>query len=448
MTKKLNADKRTSYKMRTRMIDGKYDSKYWEYNHHIVPPISSSSAYRLNSVHRGAAGFAHFADESLDSPIFIYERLEEPTRGMLEEKLACAEGGQVAVCFSTGMAAISAALGITTKCGDQIVAHQTLYGCTYSLLTNWLPRNGVTTTFIDMRDSSNLSSFINDKTRIVFFETPVNPTLELIDITEIKRIIEQENAQRADDNKILLLIDNTFATPICQRPLLLGADMVIHSLTKNIGGFGADMGGVVICSQTYHGQLLLYRKDFGGVLSSKSAWPILVYGLPTLSTRMVNQQKSALHVARFLEAHPIVERVSYPGLNSFPQRKLAESQMFNYDGKFAPGSVIYFVLKGDSGKAQKLAEKTIDYIAQHSHSITLAVSLGQIRTLIEAPFCMTHSTIPEIHKTSTGVAPGGIRLSLGLEDWHDIISDLDEALNCLELGDTIGNGQRKSITEV
>lgn len=448
MTKKINADKRNSYKMRTRMIDGKYDSKYWEYNHHIVPPISSSSAYRLNSVHRGAEGFTHFADESLDSPIYIYERLDEPTRGMLEEKLACAEGGQIAVCFSTGMAAVSAALGVTTKCGDQIVAHQTLYGCTYSLLTNWLPRNGVSTTFIDMRNASDLSLSINDKTRIIFFETPVNPTLELIDITEVKRIIEQENKQRAEENRILLLIDNTFATPFCQRPLSLGADMVIHSLTKNIGGFGADMGGVVIGPQKFHSQLLLYRKDFGGVLSSKSAWPILVYGLPTLSTRMVNQQKTALHVAKFLEAHPKVERVSYPGLDSFPQRKLAESQMFSYEGKFAPGSVIYFVLKGDEGEAQKFAERTIDYIAQHSHSITLAVSLGQIRTLIEAPFCMTHAAIPEKLKTSTGVAPGGIRLSLGLEDWHDIISDLEEALNCTELSDTIDSKQRKSITEV
>lgn len=188
------------------------------------------------------------------------------------------------------------------------------------------------------------------------------------------------------------------------------------------------MGGAVVGSHEYHEALLMYRKDFGGVLSAKSAWPILVYGLPTLATRTVNQQKTALKVAKFLERHPKVDRVYFPGLDSFPQHELAKRQMFSYDGKFAPGSILYFVLKGDIESATRAAERCIDHIAQNAYSITLAVSLGQIRTLIEEPFSMTHSALPADEKIAHGLFPGGIRLSIGLEDWHDIIEDLSKAL--------------------
>ncbi|HIA51476.1 MAG TPA: PLP-dependent transferase [Candidatus Melainabacteria bacterium] len=419
-----------NYNMRTRMIDGSYGSKHWEYNHHIVPPMSASCAYRLDNVQRGAEGFAHFANpEDIDSlPIFIYDRLDEPARGMLEEKLACAEGGDIAVCFATGMAAISAAIGVTTKHGDEIVAHHTLYGCTYSLFANWLPRQGITTSFVDLKDPSAFWSSITCNTRVVYLETPVNPTLDILDIASIKKSISDVNATRPKGREILLIVDNTFATPFCQRPLQFGADMVVQSLTKNIGGFGTDMGGAVIASAKYQRDLLLYRKDFGGVLSPKGAWPILVYGLPTLAARMVNQQKSAMKIAHFLEGHPMIEKVIYPGLESFPQRELARKQMFSYDGTFAPGTVIYFVLKGNQGRAQKAAEIFINVVAKNSRCITLAVSLGQIRTLIEAPYSMTHAALPDDLKNAIGISPGGIRLSLGLEDWHDIIADLSRAL--------------------
>lgn len=415
--------------MRTQLIHGSFHSELWDYNHHIVPPISASAAYRLDSVHRGAQGFTQYAsDKAEHMPIYIYDRLQEPTSGLLEENLAHAEGGDIAVCFSTGMAAISAAIGVSTRSGDEIVAHHTLYGCTYSLLTNWLPRYNITTKFTDLRLLDNFEECLNDHTRVIYLETPVNPTLDLIDITEIRRIIDGINQKREPAKRIRIIVDNTFATPYCQRPLSLGADLVLHSLTKNIGGFGTDMGGVVIAARQHHESLLLYRKDFGGALSPKAAWPILVYGLPTLAARIVNQQKSALKVAQYLEKHPKVAQVIYPGLESFPQQDLARRQMISCDGEFAPGFMLYFVLKGDTRAANEAAEKCIDYVAQNAHSITLAVSLGQIRTLIEAPFSMTHSALPEEIKIAKGLAPGGIRMSIGLEDWHDIIEDLELAL--------------------
>ena len=422
---------RQDYRMRSAMIDGCYDSRHWEYDHHLIPPISSSVAFRLSSLHRGEEGFARFGDgEDIGAEtIFVYDRLDDPLLGMLEEKLAYAEGGEVAVSFASGMSAISAALGVLTKQTDEVIAHNMLYGCTYSLLSHWLPRYGIQTKFVDLKSTSDLNSALSEKTKVVYLETPVNPTLDLIDIGAIKNWLGNINKDRAEDRKVLLVVDNTFATPYCQRPLSLGADLVVHSLTKNIAGFGTEMGGAVIGPAKYLRDLLLYRKDFGGVLSPKSAWTILVYGLPTLAARMVNQQKSAQHIARFLESHPLVKRVLYPGLKSFPQWELAQSQMVSPDGKFSPGSVLYFEL--DSEKftdAPKAVEFFIDDLANNSRCITLAVSLGQVRTLIEAPYSMTHSSLPAQFKNSIGVSACGLRLSLGLEDWHDIENDLKVAL--------------------
>ena len=442
--------KKAPYRTRTHLIHGSPDSKRWDYNHHVIPPLTASTTYRLSSAHRGEQGFIEFAqdeyagldehaglddiqtttgtaaDNSRRVPIYIYDRLDEPTRGMLEENLAYAEGGETAICFATGMAAISAALGVTVKQREEIITHQIMYGCTYSLLTNWLPRAGIRTRFVDLTDPRALCQAITDKTRVVFFETPVNPTLQLIDISAIRSVLDKVNHRRK--HPIRIIVDNTFATPYCQRPLEHGADIIVHSLTKDIGGFGTDMGGAVIASRDLHGLLMLYRKDFGGVLSSKSAWAFLVYGLPTLATRLVNQQKSAMKIASFLEQCPYVAGVSYPGLESFPQRPLALKQMVDEQGRFAPGFVLYFTLK-KNGDDNRKAEALVDYLAEHSYTITLAVSLGQIKTLIENPYAMTHAALPEAEKRAKGIEPGGIRLSVGLEDWHDIIGDLKCALN-------------------
>ncbi len=422
------------YRIRTRLIHGTSKTPKWDYSHHVVPPISSSATFRLSSTQRGAKGFFEFACDKIDTkrhiPIYIYDRLDEPTRGMLEENLASAEMGEVAVTFATGMAAISAALCTLVRCGEEIVAHEVLYGCTYSLMVNWLPRQLIKTRFANLTDLRALEKSLTAKTRVVYFETPVNPTLEMIDLRAVREVINRANKGRSDAEKIRIVVDNTFATPYCQRPLEQGADVVVASLTKAIGGFGTDMGGVVVGPSWLQNSILMYRKDFGGVLSPKAAWNILVYGLPSLAARMSNMQRTAMHVAEYLENHPKVARVLYPGLASFPQRALAERQMHDYRGKFAPGSMIYFNLK-NRGKSNASAEKFIDYVADNAYCITLAVSLGQIKTLIENPYSMTHSAYQVTAGKGTCpsvVEPGGIRLSIGLEDRDDIIADLEKAL--------------------
>lgn len=419
---------------RTRVIHGVGRSRKWDYNHHVVPPMSSSATFRLDSARRGALGFVEFAHlspgERDHAPIYIYDRLDEPTRGMLEDNLAVAEHGECALCFASGMGAISAVFGVLVRGGQHIVAHRTLYGCTYSLLMNWLPRYQISTTLVDLAAPANLAGAVTPETRVVYFETPVNPDMQLIDITAVRRAVDRLNADRTETDRIRVVVDNTFASPYCQRPLTLGADIVIDSLTKSIGGFGTDLGGVVVAPLSLRDPLLMYRKDLGGVLSPKAAWATLVYGLPSLAARMANYQKSAHHVARFLESHPKVACVRYPGLSSFPQFDLARRQMVDDHGKFAPGSLIYFVLK-QRDDADNPGERLIDWVARNSYCITLAVSLGQVKTLIECPYTMTHAALPPEAKAADGLVPGGIRLSIGLEDWHDIIAELSEALDAV-----------------
>src|SRR5712692_3592478 len=214
MDKKLrDSKKKAAYQMRTQLIHGRVDSTRWDYDHHVIPPISSSTTYRLSSAHRGVQGFLEFAHDEVGTtkrvPIYIYDRLDEPTRGMLEENLAHAEGGETAVCFASGMAAISAALGVTVKTDEEIIAHHVLYGCTYSLLTNWLPRHGIRTRFIDLLHPHDLPAAITDRTRVIYFETPVNPTLQLIDIVEIRQSVDKAHRKRKE--RIRIIVDNNFA---------------------------------------------------------------------------------------------------------------------------------------------------------------------------------------------------------------------------------------------
>jgi cystathionine beta-lyase/cystathionine gamma-synthase len=436
MKRKRKVHKEDGYAMETHMIYGKSFTPTWDYSHHVVPPISSSCTFRLESSQRGAQGFVEFAhnvdnlDVETKAPIYIYDRLGEPNKGMLEENLAFAERGDSCITFSTGMAAVSGIFGILTAKGDEIIAHRMLYGCTFSLLTNWYPRYGIAVKFVNLVDHQNLKKYISHKTRIIYFETPVNPTLDLIDIQAISRIVKQENVRRKEKEKIRIVIDNTFATPFCQRPIELGADFVVQSLTKNIGGFGADMGGAVIGPEWSKDRLLLYRKDFGGVLAAKSAWPILVYGLPTLAMRMRQQEKTAMEVAGFLCNHPKIYKVRYPGATCFDQSDLAKRQMVDYEGNFAPGSMIYFEMKGGTpAKRKSSGEKLINYLAKNAYTVTLAVSLGNIRTLVEHPASMTHSAIPLEEQLKDGVDPGGVRLSIGLENMDDIINDLRKGLD-------------------
>ncbi len=418
--------------IRSFLIHGKFRTEAWDFSHHVVPPMSSTSTYRLDTAERGAMGFFDFANPLKSkfekSPIFIYERLDEPTRSMLEEDLAHAEGGEMCLCFASGMAAISSALLALLQTGDEIIAHKTLYGCTYSLFNLWLPRWGINVKYTDLSSDPDISSLVTPRTRFVYFETPVNPTMEIIDIEAVSRMVKEENRRRRAKGRIRVVVDNTFATPACQRPLSFGADLVVHSLTKGISGFGTEIGGAVVGPKELESDILMIRKDLGSPLPSKNAWAILVYGLPTLDLRMRRAEKTAAKVARFLRSHPKVKRVHYPGLPDFPWRKLARKQMLGFDGNFAPGSMIYFSLKGYPRRPGEASTKFVNTIAEDAYAITLAVSLGQIRTLIERPGSMTHSTLPPEIQEAGGIDPEGIRLAIGLEEPEDLISDLEKAL--------------------
>ena len=430
---------RSEYSTETRLIYGKMQDPLWDYSHHLLPPISSSATYRLDSAQRGAQGFMEFAHSSREvsvqsrAPIYIYDRLGEPNKDMLEENLAYAERGDIAVSFASGMAAISGVLGTLTGTGSEIVANRVLYGCTYSLLTNWYPRLKIPVRFVDFVNPAEVRSAITDATRVLYMESPLNPTLDLVDLKAIAEIAAEVNRSRKDDNRLHTVVDSTFATPFCQRPLTLGIDFVVHSLTKAIGGFGTDIGGVVIGPEWSRDLLLLYRKDFGGVLSAKSAWPVLVQGLPSLCVRMRQMQATALEVAQFLATRPEVETTRYPGLPDFPQAELALRQMVDYDGDFAPGSMIYFVMKGSTPEdSLRRAERFINTVAEKAYCITLAVSLGNIRTLIEHPGSMTHSAIPPSEQVAKGLDPGGVRLAIGLEKANDIITDLRRSFEAVQ----------------
>lgn len=421
-----------SYHKETRMIHGDFFSVHWDYKDHMTPPISSSAAFRLESAERGAEGFIEFANPNFDrhkkSPILIYERLDEPSRSMLEDNIALQEGGDCAVAFTTGMAAVTASLLSILKEGDVIIAHPTLYGCTYSLLSNWLNNFGIKVKWVDLKDESKLFKALDKNVKVVYTETPTNPTLEIIDLKKIRNVIDSKKLKE----KVYFIVDNTFATPYCQRPLENGADIVVHSLTKNIGGFGTDMGGIWIGPKELENRMLLFRKDFGSPLSPKNSWQFLVYGLPTLAIRTRKQIESAKKIATFLEKHPLVGKVLYPGLKSHPQYKIAKSQMRDPDGNFAPGILVYFVIKGSPEKAQQRGRIMMNHIAENALALTLAVSLGNIRTLIEHPSSMTHAPIPLERQIEIGIDPGGIRLSVGLENVKDIIRDLSNGLEYAE----------------
>ena len=423
----------TQYSIPTQLVYGKSYSEEWDYSHHVIPPITQSSTFRLGSAKRGAEGFDQIGQNSEDRsgkpPIYVYDRMGEPNIDMLQHALATAEGGETAVTFASGMAAVHAAACFALTKNSEIISHKTVYGCTYSLFTNWLPKFGVKSHFADLTTPENILPLINKNSRVLYLESPVNPTLELLDLDAIVNLVKEINKNRSEETKIITVIDNTFATPFAQRPIAHGIDVVVHSLTKAISGFGAVMGGAVVTRREFEEQLILFRKDFGAMILPMTAWTILIYGLSTLPIRLPKQQENAKQIARFLETHPKVAKVRYPGLPSFPQYDIAQRMLVDYDGKFAPGFMIYFALRGKTLEESKvLGEKMMDFVAHNSYSITLAVSLGQLRTLIEHPGSMTHAAYPAEEQVQLGIDPGGIRLAVGIESCDDIIKDLETAL--------------------
>lgn len=371
----------------------------------LATPIYATSTFIFDSAEQGGRRFA------LEEEGYIYSRLGNPTTKVVEDKIAILEGAEACAAAASGMGAISSALWSALKAGDHIVASDTLYGCTFALLNHGLPRFGVEVDFVDITDPENVRKAMKPNTKIVYLETPANPTLKISDIRKISEIAHQ-------NKDCMVFVDNTFCTPFIQRPLTLGADVVVHSATKYLNGHGDVVAGFVAGSNEFITQVKLFGiKDMtGSVLSPFDAF-LIGRGLKTLEIRMKQHCANAEKVAKFLEGHKAIDKVYYPGLDSFEQKELAASQMN------LPGAMIAFELKGGVEEGKKLLNSL--------RMIKLAVSLGDAETLIEHPASMTHSPYTKEEREASGISDGLVRLSVGLESVDDIINDLNESLNKL-----------------
>ncbi|HWR07611.1 methionine gamma-lyase [Sporomusa sp.] len=370
----------------------------------LSTPIYQTSTFVFDTAEQGAARFA------LEEEGFIYTRLGNPTQQALELKMAALEKAEAAIAVASGMTAIAASLWTLCSSGDHIIAADTLYGCTHALLSHSMPKFGIEVTFVDAADPENIRKAMQPNTKVVYIETPANPTLTIIDIAETAKLVHAYNAQ--------LVVDNTFMSPYCQRPLELGADIVVHSATKYINGHGDVVAGVVLGKRDFINQVRFVGvKDItGGCISPFNAW-LTLRGLKTLGVRMERHCKNAMQVAQYLDNHQKVKKVYYPGLKSHPQHQLALTQMSGF------GAIISFEVTGGVA-AGRLIMNNVTLCA-------LAVSLGDTETLIQHPASMTHSPIPREERLKVGISDGLIRLSVGLEDPEDIIIDLAQALALL-----------------
>jgi len=364
-------------------------------------PIFQTSTFIFENVEQGAARFAG------EETGYIYTRIppNTPTHAVLSEKFAALEGGETGQTFASGMAAITAVVLTALKQGDHMISTDVVYGCTYSLFSEILPGLGIDVTFADTTDVENVKRALKPETRMVFLETPANPTLNVCDIREIAGLARAQGA--------ICAVDNTFASPYFQKPLLLGADVSLSSCTKYIGGHADLLGGIVVGKRDFMKNLAKVVGYTGGIMGLHEAW-LCIRGLKTLHIRMERHAENALKVANFLESHPAVEWVRYPGLPSHPQHEVAKKQMSGY------GGMLSFGIKGGIAAGSKL---------MNSVSLcSLAVSLGATDTLIQHPASMTHACIPKDVREKVGITDGLVRLSIGIEDAEDIIADLEQAL--------------------
>jgi methionine-gamma-lyase len=322
---------------------------------------------------------------------------------VLEEKMAELEGSEAALATASGMAAISITLLTLVEKGDQIICSSPVYGGTYSLMKELIQKMGAKVVFADATNLADVEKALTGKTKLIFLETPVNPTLDLIDVKAI--------SEMATDAKII--VDNTFMTPYYQHPLELGADVVVYSATKYLSGHGDTLGGVIAGSKDFISEARRISVSTGGMISPFNAW-LIIRGLKTLALRMEKHGENALIIAEFLSKHPKVEKVSYPGLPSHPRHELAKKQMNGF------GGMLSFEVKGGMAEAYKVLERV--------KLCRCAVSLGDVSTLIEHPATMTHHVIPENERLRLGITDGLIRLSVGIEDPSDIVADLEQAL--------------------
>jgi cystathionine beta-lyase/cystathionine gamma-synthase len=358
----------------------------------VIVPIYQTSTYAQSEVgvHKG----------------YDYSRTANPTRSALEACLASLDSGRFGLAFASGMAAEDTLLHLL-ETGSHVVASDDVYGGTFRLFHRVLERVGLRFTFVDASHTSNVTDAIEDQTRLIWLESPTNPLMKLIDIGAV--------SAAAHERGILVAVDNTFASPYCQRPLELGADVVHYSTTKYLGGHSDVVGGALVTSDSdLHERLKFLQNAVGGVPGPFDSWLVL-RGLKTLALRMRQHSANALQVACFLEQHSSVQRVYYPGLASHPQHALAVRQMV---GGF--GGMLSFEVRGGVSAARELARRT--------RLFTLAESLGGVESLIELPALMTHASLPPERRAEVGIDDGLIRLSVGIEEGDDLVADLEQAL--------------------
>lgn len=345
-----------------------------------------------------------------ESDDYVYTRGNNPTLRNFEDKMTVLEEGNGAVAFASGMAAISSVLFSLLKPGDNVIVHKTLYGSSYNVVTKVLPKYKVNYKVADLNHPECLTGLIDENTRVIYFETPSNPNLDVIDIG---RVVET-----AAGRNVKVVIDNTFATPFFQKPLKLGADVVVHSTTKYLCGHGDAIGGVAVSKNAayIHELKFDYMSELGGVMSPFNAW-LLLRGIKTLGVRMRQHEKNALQVAGYLQKHSRVKEVMYPGLESFKGYPIAKKQMSGF------GAMISFEVDGGIDVAKKLVNGM--------RLAKIAVSLGDCESLIEVPAAMTHRGYPKEQLEQFGLTESMVRISVGLENAEDIIDDLEQALASL-----------------
>lgn len=366
----------------------------------LSTPVYQTSTFIFDNVGQGAARFAG------DEAGFIYGRLGNPTVRELEQRMAVLEGCEDAAAFGSGMGAISATLLANLRSGDHLVASGALYGCSYALIQHKFAELGIEATFVDITDLKAVESAIRPNTRLIFLETPVNPNLVVADIRAITAIARR--------HAVLTVVDNTFLSPMLQNPASLGADLVVHSATKYLNGHGDVIAGVTCGSaEQIENIKLTTLKDMGAVLSPHDAW-LIIRGLKTLHLRMERHCANALQVARYLEQHPMIARVYYPGLPDHPGYRLLGEQMR------AGGGVLAFEIQGNFDGAVRFMNSL--------KLCSIAVSLGDAESLIQHPASMTHSPYTPEQRAEAGISDTLIRLSAGLEHADDIIADLEQAL--------------------
>jgi len=366
-----------------------------------VTPIYQTSTFRFKSADHGAKCFTGEEDG------YIYTRLGNPTIDDLQNTLAELENGYGAVVTSSGMAAVNNVYMALLGSGDHMISHNSVYGPSRSIMEKFYPKFGLESSFVDCTNLENIAKAIQPNTKLLYLETPANPTMGITDIIAASELAHKHN--------ILVCVDNTFCSPYLQKPLDLGADIVLHSMTKFINGHADIVGGAVISkTKALHVHMSYVMKNIGFNMDPHQAW-LTRRGLKTLAVRIDKAQENARKVAEFLEVHPKIASVLYPGLKSHPQYELAAKQMKG------PGSMISFEVKGGIEAGKKVMDNV--------QLALLAVSLGGIETLIQHPASMTHSKLSKGEREEGGITDGLIRLSLGIEDPEDIIADLDHALS-------------------